>query len=89
MQGSARLVMSFFATKATFFKKMKDESADNLARKHKLCERAEALKDSTDWKKTADELTAMQKEWKTIGPVSKKEWRCSVEALYISVRLFL
>ena len=62
----------FFAAKATFFKKMKDESADNLARKHKLCERAEALKDSTDWKKTADELTAMQKEWKTIGPVSKK-----------------
>lgn len=62
----------FFAAKAAFFKKMKDESAENLAKKHKLCERAEAIKDSTDWKKTADELTAMQKEWKTIGPVSKK-----------------
>lgn len=62
----------FFAAKAAFFKKMKDESAENLAKKHKLCERAEALKDSTDWKKTAEELTALQKEWKTIGSVSKK-----------------
>lgn len=62
----------FFAAKAAFFKKMKDESAENLAKKHRLCERAEALKDSTDWKNTAEELTALQKEWKTIGPVSKK-----------------
>ena len=62
----------FFAAKAEFFKRMKDESAENLAKKHRLCERAEALKDSTDWKKTADELTAIQKEWKTIGPVPKK-----------------
>lgn len=62
----------FFAQKAAFFKRMKDESSENLAKKHRLCERAEALKDSTDWKKTADELTALQKEWKTIGPVAKK-----------------
>ena len=62
----------FFAAKAEFFKRMKDESAENLAKKHRLCERAEALKDSADWKKTADELTAIQKEWKTIGPVPKK-----------------
>lgn len=62
----------FFAAKAEFFKRMKDESAENLAKKHHLCECAEALKDSTDWKKTADELTAIQKEWKTIGPVPKK-----------------
>ena len=62
----------FFASKAAFFKKMKDEASSNLAKKHQLCEKAEALKDSTDWKKTAEELTALQKEWKTIGPVSKK-----------------
>lgn len=37
-----------------------------------MCEKAEALKDSTDWKATADALTKLQKEWKTIGPVSKK-----------------
>jgi hypothetical protein len=36
------------------------------------CEKAEAFKDSTDWKVTADALTKLQKEWKTIGPVAKK-----------------
>ncbi len=51
---------------------MKDVLATNLERKMALCERAEALKDSTDWRATADELTRMQKEWKTIGAVAKK-----------------
>ena len=62
----------FFAAKAVFFKQMKDVLATNLERKIALCERAEALKDSTDWRATADELTRMQKEWKTIGAVAKK-----------------
>ena len=62
----------FFAAKAEAFKKMKNELAVNLERKIALCERAEALKDSTDWRATADELTRMQKEWKTIGAVAKK-----------------
>ena len=44
----------------------------NLSKKKALCEKAEALKDSTDWKATADTLTKLQKEWKTIGPVAKK-----------------
>lgn len=62
----------FFNMKADYFKNMKDEMASNLEKKIALCERAEALKDSTDWKKTADELVAIQKEWKTIGSVAKK-----------------
>ncbi|WP_304961626.1 DUF349 domain-containing protein [uncultured Duncaniella sp.] len=62
----------FFAAKAEFFKQMKDVLASNLERKIALCERAEALKDSTDWRATADELSRMQKEWKTIGAVAKK-----------------
>lgn len=62
----------FFAAKAEFFKQMKDVLATNLERKLALCERAEALKDSTEWRATADELTRMQKEWKTIGAVAKK-----------------
>ena len=62
----------FFARKAEFFKAMKEEFAANLEKKIALCEKAEALKDSTDWKKTADKLIALQKEWKTIGPVVKK-----------------
>ena len=62
----------FFTAKATFFKQMKEELAENLAKKTALCEKAEALKDSTDWKATTDALIALQKEWKTIGPVVKK-----------------
>lgn len=62
----------FFAKKAEFFKRMKDELAANLAMKIELCEKAEALKDSTEWKKTTDALIALQKEWKTVGPVVKK-----------------
>ena len=63
---------AFFACKAEFFKGVKDGMAENLEKKIALCEKAEALKDSTDWKATADRLTALQKEWKTIGPVPKK-----------------
>ena len=62
----------FFAMKAEYFKRMKDDLSINLEKKIALCERAEALKDSTDWKKTTDELVALQKEWKTIGAVTKK-----------------
>lgn len=62
----------FFAKKAEFFRRMKDELAANLAKKIELCEKAEALKDSTEWKKTTDALIALQKEWKTVGPVVKK-----------------
>lgn len=62
----------FFAKKAEFFKRMKDELAANLAKKIELCEKAEALKDSTEWKNTTDALIALQKEWKTVGPVVKK-----------------
>ena len=46
--------------------------AGNLEKKKALCEKAEALKESTDWKATADILSKLQKEWKTIGPVPKK-----------------
>lgn len=63
---------AFFARKAEFFKGMKDNLAENLEKKTRLCEQAEALKDSTEWKETADKLTALQREWKTIGPVAKK-----------------
>ena len=64
---------TFFQHKAEYYKNMKDNLALNLEKKIALCEKAEALKDSTDWKATADKLTAMQHEWKTIGPVAKKQ----------------
>ncbi len=62
----------FFKRKGEFFKHLKEEMNANLEKKKALCEQAEALKDSTDWKTTADALTKLQKEWKTVGPVSKK-----------------
>ena len=62
----------FFTEKAAFFKRLKEEQAQNLAKKTERCEKAEALKDSTDWKATADKLMQIQKEWKTIGAVPKK-----------------
>lgn len=62
----------FFKRKAAFYKDIKNSMAENLEKKKALCEKAEALKDSTNWKATAEILTKLQKEWKTIGPVSKK-----------------
>ena len=44
----------------------------NLEKKTALCEQAEALKDSTDWKATADKMAELQKQWREIGPVQKK-----------------
>ena len=63
----------FFQKKAEFFKSVRESLNENLRRKKELCEKAEALKDSTDWKATTDQLVALQKEWKTIGAVAKKQ----------------
>ena len=63
----------FFQRKGEYYKSMKDSQVVNLEKKIALCEKAEALQSSTDWKATADKLTALQREWKTIGPVPKKQ----------------
>ena len=62
----------FFKKKGEFFKLLKEGMNANLEKKKALCEKAESLKDSTEWKETAEILTKLQKEWKTIGPISKK-----------------
>ena len=62
----------FFRRKSEHFKSLKGNMNENLEKKKQMCERAEALKDSTDWKATAEALTKLQKEWKEIGPVAKK-----------------
>ncbi len=59
----------FFAEKKAFFGKLKDELLENYNRKQLLCKQAESLQESTDWKKTTQELIELQNEWKTIGPV--------------------
>ena len=62
----------FFGRKSEFFTNLKKEFAENAEKKKALVEKAQALKDSTDWKSTSDKLIALQKEWKTIGMVPKK-----------------
>jgi hypothetical protein len=62
----------FFKRKSEFFKSVKVSLADNLEKKRQLCETAEQLKDSEDWKETADKLSALQKEWKSIGAIPQK-----------------
>ena len=62
----------FFSRKGEFFKQAKTDMTANLERKTALCEQAEALKDSTDWKETGDKMAELQKQWREIGPVQKK-----------------
>ena len=64
---------TFFQRKGEFYKNMKDNLIVNLEKKIALCEKAEALQNSTDWKATADKLANLQREWKAIGPVPKKQ----------------
>jgi len=64
---------AFFTAKAEFYKASKTELAQNAEKKRALCEKAEELKDNTDWKETSSKLIQLQKEWKSIGFVPKKE----------------
>ena len=63
---------TFYANKRAFFSALKESQMENYSKKLKLCEQAEAVKESTDWKKTTNELIRLQKEWKEIGPVPRK-----------------
>lgn len=63
----------FYERKREFYNNFKDSMNDNMEKKLSLIEQAEALKDSTDWKKTADQLIALQKQWKEIGAVPRKK----------------
>ncbi|MFP4060311.1 MAG: DUF349 domain-containing protein [Bacteroidota bacterium] len=63
---------AFFNKKREFFKEFRDVQQKNMELKSVLCEEAEALKDSSDWRATTERLIAIQKEWKKIGPVPRK-----------------
>ncbi len=62
----------FFALKRDYYAQLKAEMDHNLHLKNEICEAAESIKDSEDWKKTADELIALQKRWRDIGTVSRR-----------------
>ena len=62
----------FFQEKAEFFKKVKNELNENLAKKTALVEKAEALMNSTEWRSASDQFIQLQKDWKTIGSIPHK-----------------
>ena len=63
----------FFSRKREFYNEYKDNINANLDKKVAICEQAEALKTSTDWKKTTEQLIELQKQWKEIGAVPRKK----------------
>ena len=64
---------AFFAKKREFYAGFKGEMEENVQKKLSLVEQAEALKDSTEWKKTTDLLIGLQKQWKEVGAVPRKK----------------
>jgi putative ubiquitin-RnfH superfamily antitoxin RatB of RatAB toxin-antitoxin module len=64
---------TFFEKKRGFYADNKEIQLNNLQLKTDLCVQAEALQESTDWKATSDALIKLQKEWKEIGPVPRKQ----------------
>lgn len=64
---------TFFAQKREFYNKIKEEQNNNLQLKIDLCVQVEALKDSTEWKRSTEDLLNIQKKWKEIGPVPRKQ----------------
>ena len=63
----------FYARKRDFYTDYKDSINSNLDKKIALCEAAEALKNSTEWKKATDQFISLQKQWKEIGAVPRKK----------------
>ena len=63
----------FYNRKREFYADFKEQMNTNMEKKIALCEQAEAVMDSTDWKKTSDYLVSLQKQWKEVGPVSRKK----------------
>ena len=63
----------FYGEKRDFYAKFKHEMQENLAQKTSLCEQAEAVNMSDDWRRTTDQLIHFQKQWKEIGPVPRKQ----------------
>ena len=64
---------AFFEKKRSFYADNKELQLNNLQKKIDLCVQAEAVQESTDWKSTSDILIRLQREWKDIGPVPRKQ----------------
>lgn len=63
---------AFFSKKKTFFDAIRGKFDDVAAKKQQLVDKLEAIKDSTDWKKTTDQILAIQKDWKALGSAGQR-----------------
>ena len=79
----------FYGTKRDYYTNFKNVMQDNYSLKVELCEKAEALMDSQDWKYATDQLIEFQKQWKKIGPVERKQsdevwkrFRCACDSFF-------
>ncbi len=66
-----KLKDDFFNKKQGFFEEKESILLDNLAHKIEICEKAEALANSTDWKKTTEAMNALTEEWKSVGAIPR------------------
>ncbi len=64
---------SFFERRKAYYETFKEEMQENLRKKVAICEQAEAMMNSEEWKKTTDAFVELQRQWKEIGPVSRKK----------------
>lgn len=64
---------AFFEKKAAFYAETFEQQKENVKQKKEIINEAETLKDSTDWRQTTEKLIALQKKWKGVGPVPRKE----------------
>lgn len=74
---------AFFMAKKSFYSELKSAMAENVKKKYELCEKAEALMNSNEWKKASDALILLQKNWKESGPAPRK----SSDALWNRFRI--
>ncbi len=64
---------AFYKAKREYYNNFKNVMSENLKIKEQLCEKAESLVESKDWKKATDQFIALQKQWKEVGPVARKQ----------------
>lgn len=62
----------FFDSRKEYYSKFRDEMQENYQKKLAICEQAESMMNSEDWKATTEFFVNLQKQWKEIGPVSRK-----------------
>ncbi len=79
----------FFDKKSEFYKERNELYSKNAQLKQELVKKLDAIKDSKEWKKTAETIKKLQNDWKKIGHAGKvneqklwKEFRSKCDAFF-------